>query len=292
MSRLTGRSIPVIAISTIAAHGQVTVWDLQTDWSDATNPNGVWSYNEGTNALPHLSWWQRNLGGWTNAQPGWARSEDSNNRLPFWFQSTGSEDFVHDWQARDVVVHTTDDANGVGNGPANLTWTSPMSGIVDISGGVWMGRDIGRAIAWTLYKNDTPLTSGAISSSDPYSRTNPFTYALGSGGAGPITGLAVVPGDVIKLELVRTGPYGDFAGVNLSLTSSRIRIFSPELPGTNFTFSYQTVSNQSYTIQSNSDLGTTNWMFYTNFIGNGLLFYAHVPVSTDSPQRFFRVRAP
>ena len=61
--------------------------DLKVDWSDAANPNGVWTYREGSNALPHVAWWQRNAGGWTSAQPGWADSEDGNDRAPFWFKS-------------------------------------------------------------------------------------------------------------------------------------------------------------------------------------------------------------
>jgi hypothetical protein len=64
-------------------------------------------------------------------------------------------------------------------GLANVTWTSPINGVVDISGAVWMGRDIGRANDWRLYLNGGLLTGGSIWSGDPYSRASPFTFESG-----------------------------------------------------------------------------------------------------------------
>ena len=52
-----------------------------------------------------------------------------------------------------------------------------------------------------------------------------------------------------------------------------------------------TVSNQSYTVQRDDDLSTTNWVFYTNFTGNGSLMQVLAPV-TNVTHRFFRVRQP
>jgi len=37
---------------------QGATYDLNADWSDSSNPNGVWTYREGTNALPHVTAWQ------------------------------------------------------------------------------------------------------------------------------------------------------------------------------------------------------------------------------------------
>ena len=70
-----------------------------------------------------------------------------------------------------------------------------------------------------------------------------------------------------------------------------VTILSPHLSGNNFAFSFNTVSNQSYTVQQNINLATTNWTFYTNFTGNGAVFQLSVPLSAD-PQRFFRVVEP
>jgi hypothetical protein len=68
-----------------------------------------------------------------------------------------------------------------------------------------------------------------------------------------------------------------------------VTILSPLLAGTNFTFSFSTISNQSYTVQQNTNLATTNWTFYTNITGNGSLYQFLCPVSTNQ-QKYFRLR--
>lgn len=199
-----------------SAAGQL--YDLNTDWSDSQNPNGAWSYREGNNALPAVGNWQGGLGGWNVAQPGWARSQDGNDRLPFWFKSNGTENFgAHDFVKGDVVVHTTDAANGVGQGLANLAWTSPSDGELNVSGAVWMGRDIGRGNVWSIYLNNTLLTTGTIASGDIYNRAAPMEFGMGSGGANAVSDLIISAGDVLRLEFQKTGDAGDFVGVNMTV---------------------------------------------------------------------------
>ncbi len=210
------RCVPAILVTVLAAGAaSAQVYDIQTDWGDVNTPGGVWSVREGSNMLPAVQSWQRNLGGWSTAQPGFARSEDGSDRLPFWFQSNGTEQFQRDFEKGDIVVHTTDPFNGVGQGKANVAFTSPGDAILNVTGGVWMGRDIGRANNWFLYLNDTLLTSGAISSGDVYSRANPYDLADGSGDSGAVTDIAVRTGDVLRLEFERVGDPGDFVGVNM-----------------------------------------------------------------------------
>ena len=59
----------------------------------------------------------------------------------------------------------------------------------------------------------------------------------------------------------------------------------------NLVFSFETVSGQSYTIQRNDDLTTTNWVLYTSFTGNGSLMEIVAPI-TNTAHRFFRVKQP
>ena len=204
-----------------ACRASGAVYDLKTQWSDAANPNGVWTYREGANALPHIASWQSALGGYTSAQPGWARSENGNDRLPFWNKSLGFEDFAHDYQAGDVVVHTTDPTNGVGQGSANVIWTSPdATPFAAITGGVWMGRDIGRSDHWALFKNSTLLTEGDIASGDPFSRAAPFSLAAGTGGAAAVSNIPIVAGDKLELRFTQTSGSGDFVGMNFTVTTA------------------------------------------------------------------------
>ncbi len=215
------KAASLVGVLCLAGSSAATAYDLQADWSNASNPNGSWTYREGSNALPFVASWQSALGGWSSAQSGWAYSENGNNRLPFWFQSNGTETFAHDFLAGDIVVHTTDAANGVGNGLGNVLWTSSTNSLIDISGSVWMGRDIGRANDWKLYVNGTLLRSGSIFSGDVYSRANPFDLSTGAG-AGSLTGLLVNADDTVKLEFKETSGSGDFVGVNLRINATPV----------------------------------------------------------------------
>lgn len=208
----------VLALAAARGASSDDCWDLTEDFSDLANPNGVWSYNEGANPLPHVDSWQSTLGGWAQPQPAYAYSENATNRLPVWYQSNGTETFDSDIQGGDVVVHSVDPFNGIGNGEANVTWTSPVAGMVNISGAVWEAREIGRGNQWTLYLNNAPLSSGVVFSGDPYSRATPFDFALGSGGSSALQMLPVTVGDVLKLEIVRTTAPGDFVGIRLRIT--------------------------------------------------------------------------
>jgi hypothetical protein len=71
-----------------------------------------------------------------------------------------------------------------------------------------------------------------------------------------------------------------------------VQILSPQLAGTNFVFQFATASGQSYTIQRNDDLTTTNWVYYTNLVGSGSVVQFQTPVTATPSKRFFRVREP
>jgi hypothetical protein len=192
------------------------IFDLRTDWSNATNPNGAWSYLEGNNPLPFVASWQGTIGGWGTAQPGWARSEDGTNRLPFWYRSNGTETFSPDLQAGDIVLHTTDQSNGVGNGEGRVRWTAPARGTVTITGSTWAAREIGRSNTWTLLAGSTMLRTGVVASGDQYSRANPFNFASGTG-TEPITNRLIGCGGTIIFEATRNTVAGDFVGVNMTI---------------------------------------------------------------------------
>ena len=221
------KRVPVLLVTVILCVGfgvanavgaKAQTWDLAADWSDATNPNGEWTYREGANALPSVPDWTPLLS--PVVQPAWAPSVTSGNFLPAWFKSTTSATSNNpelDFVAGDVVVVSTDLSNGSANGPANVIWTSPINGAIDVSGSVWMLRDIGRSNRWELLHNGVPLSSGDIFSGDPFDRSSPFNFADGSGGPGVLKAIPVSVGDVIQLDIVRTSGFGDFVGVNLTI---------------------------------------------------------------------------
>lgn len=133
-------------------------------------------------------------------------------------KSNGTETFVHDWIAGDIVVHSTDASNGVGQGIANAVWTSPCHGVATIEGHVWLGRDIGRSNNWRLVHNSTVLTGGSLVSGDAFSRGNPFPFSAGTGGAAVLQSRRVAAGDELRLEVERTSSAGEFVGVVYRVT--------------------------------------------------------------------------
>ena len=124
------------------------VYDLKSDWSDTANPNGVWSYNEGADPLPHQVWNGGTNSPPTNGQSVWAASDGSTAPfLPVWFKAVQSHPHdssgdICDWEAGDIVTHSQDAYNGSGEGRSNVTFTfpGPNSGFANIGGSVWIAE--------------------------------------------------------------------------------------------------------------------------------------------------------
>ena len=68
------------------------------------------------------------------------------------------------------------------------------------------------------------------------------------------------------------------------------RPLSAQMANGAYNLSLLTVSNQSYTVQNNTDLTTTNWISLTNFVGDGATKSIAAAV-VDGPQ-FFRTTTP
>jgi Concanavalin A-like lectin/glucanases superfamily/Fibronectin type III domain len=209
-------------------------YDLKADWSNSSNPNGVWSYNERTNPLPFQPNWG-NAGEFTGAQPAWAQSPGTDPNtdhtyIPAWLKLSATPTFALDLQSGDVGLHTWSPENGMGLGPGNATWTSPITGTVDLSGSVWEARNIGRSNHWSLTINGTVVTAGDISAANS-SRSSPFDFTSGTGGAAVLNHVPVFAGEVIKLQFDATTPntgFGDFVGVNFTVNAV---LCTPPPPG-------------------------------------------------------------
>lgn len=203
-------------------------WDLGNDWSDTMNPFGPWALESGALVLPsHVDAWQGLIGDFATAQPAWTTRDDVLSSLPTFFRSSAAMNIVHDWQAGDVVCHSQDDFNGAGFGPARVVWTSPIHGTVNVSGAVWMGRDIGRANHWSLSVRGAVVSEGDLSSGDPWSRATPFDFAAGSGGAAALAGIDVEVGDEIVLLVQRTTAAGDYVGMRVHVDATQALDVAP-----------------------------------------------------------------
>jgi len=185
-----------------------TTYSLVSNWSDTANPNGTWKYRQGSSALPSVPDFDfAGSSPWT-PQPAWAPSNNAGNFLPAWLKlRSGAAGY--DAQVGDVVVHSTDDANGPNSGVANVTWVSPGAGTVTLSGGLWEVRDIGRSNQWQVTHNGASVASGELLTGDGHGRSNPETFEKSE--------IAVKSGDVFELTVTRLTTYRYVVGVNWAI---------------------------------------------------------------------------
>jgi hypothetical protein len=182
-----------------------------------------------------------------------------------------------------------------------------------VSGGVVAPGNPFGALSWTGHYGYSMTSAGAFSfvlgGSNQFGQfqvPNSSATVAGTLNVALTNGYAPVIGTQFQI-ISSSGRGGTFSTLNvpygMSVTYSNTGVFlvvtstlpvdisQPQIVGTNLTFGFGTISNQSYTVQQNTDLTTTNWTFYTNFIGNGSFFQLITPV-TNIPELFFRVRQP
>ena len=75
-------------------------------------------------------------------------------------------------------------------------------------------------------------------------------------------------------------------------TTGPLVLSSPRCDGTNFVFNFGTVSNQSYSVWANADLATTNWVSYTNLVGDGYVQKIATTITNGQPSFFYRLSSP
>jgi uncharacterized protein (DUF608 family) len=150
--------------------------------------------------LPHVAQW---LPADLSAdQPAWAVSPTG---VPGWAKSVGI-------RACDIPVGRVFCHN-----PTVLRWTSPVRAAMEIRGGMWVCRNIGREQKWELRRNGVRLTGGQLAWGPTSAAPQP--YASGNGGPDALR-VAVEPGDRIELSLERAVVCEDFVGVDLSLVDT------------------------------------------------------------------------
>ena len=213
-----------VAVPPAPAQLPKRIAELQADWSNQENPHtaafGTWSYNQGLQPMPFVRKWAAlPAGGIIN---GWGPAANQpGDMLPFIFQvppNPDAPDLGTDLQPGDILLHSTDSGNGPRNGPANITWTSPINGIVTVSGALWPTKRFGRLNGWTL----TRVTAGDTKALAFGELPEDGTISRGAPSAFKVVDVSVREGEAIKLQVVRspraTDPYGDFAGMTLTIT--------------------------------------------------------------------------
>lgn len=210
------------------------VYDLASDWSDTNNPNGVWQYGTLSPSLVftpfplHVNDYV-NVGppAFTGDQPAWTDTVNTgNNGTPQGLaKSLGISLF--DFPAGSVGGHTPDSSDYLA-----VQWTAPAAGTIDLSGSVWMWRDLGRHEALSLFVGGNALIGGVSIPTRPegVNSSNPFTLAqaivAGGGNAGSLLDISVTAGETVILAARRIDTE-DFVGMNFTVNFTGASVPEP-----------------------------------------------------------------
>lgn len=185
------------------------VWDLADDWSDSSNPSDVWTYadlnfNRVSNHVPN----------WLGMGPAWAQDSSTAPAL-------GKRQSSHptlDLPEGRVFMHS----------PGSFVWTSPVSGEIEISGGIWLAADKGNKVTWVLSENaDTIAAVANVEFADGGSSA-PFLFSDSRNGAEVLT-RTVIAGDTISFRAFATATDNEFCGVDFRITHQEEVAPEPEL---------------------------------------------------------------
>jgi hypothetical protein len=130
-----------------------------------------------------------------------------------------------------------------------------------------------------------------LSGDAAYSSATNYTRAVLTTNAFTVVFKTIAGWNVPTNQAVNVTPGGLVTYTALYTVASPLQIVSPQVTGGSFNLSFATVNGQSYTLYYNDNLGTTNWLPYTNVSGTGGTLQLSVPM-TNTVRRFFRVSQP
>ena len=245
MTAMTNRivtALSIVLVLFVARASLGVTWDLTADWSDAVNPNDVWSFERAAGVLMENTGPQTpdcdsatpncadvGLFGGKPPQPAWAPNSvgTPGDHLPIFVKSRADSltpAMETQFETGRVYVHANDQFNSAPpyqSSVASIIWTSPIHGQVAIDGGIFIPalNDPGdvRTVTWSIVVNAATVTGDEIQSNGPYNSLAPRDFADGVGGASALV-QHVAAGDTIAIQfLPNSGQPSTFAGTSLSI---------------------------------------------------------------------------
>ncbi len=225
MKTITVLALVSLCLAAMSQSASATNFSMSGQWSNTTNPNGAWSYNQGTTPLPLVQNWDAAGTAFAGCkQHAWAPSNNEGNFLPSLMKANRctAVDLGPDPNngkanalAGDIVVHTVDQFNGnPGLGVANIEFTLPsgQDGHYVIHGFVWdadLFYGTSRPQDWVLLVNGVVQASGVLSGAVSRSQAQKF-HVLAN----------LVAGDTVDLQLIEdpNAFAGFFVGARMTIT--------------------------------------------------------------------------
>jgi hypothetical protein len=247
------------------------VYDLAGSWNPPSNPNGGWSFLQGTTLLPY----QTSIAALAGAG-GYAPSPNYGSFLPCAWKGDGL-----------VAEHSVDAANGYpAYGEMITTWTATNSGFVDISGFMFYAHpQVSRANDFRIELGGTLLATGTVSYTHYYDQAHEFTFSTSH--------LAVKAGDVFSVTLSRSNgeTLGTVTAMNWTITETMV---VPELV---ISYSSNSVivswpNTGSYTLQQNANLALANDWVPTGYQINTANGTNSINITAPAGNLFFRLSNP
>ena len=198
---------------------RASVSDLTSDFSDTSNPNGVWSFVYLGAPLPHQASALNNGNPLIPAIPAggyFSTGPDLNVNTPDVLQAAVNGSSAGEtngaFLAGDVVVHSPND------GTLSIVWTAPSSGTINSwTGSVWYAHpSVTRSNDVTVEFDSTLETSFVVSPLLCSDRSHACSFSIPS--------LSVVAGDTLTLLFAKTSgqTFGSLDGVqdNINFTAA------------------------------------------------------------------------
>jgi hypothetical protein len=198
------------------------LYDITTDWSNTANPNGAWSYNQ--NAAPisqfQTFWW---------GQPGWGYSWIGEGcilkagaypvgMIDPWGNALTP---AHDWKAGDVVMHAVSLPYGGDTTFANITWTSPADGTININGRAWDAQIFpDRDVSWSLIVGGN-IVAQRSSTRGIFRKDKAARFSANQLTGHSLNKIPVSAGEVVEFRVAAATYYGHFVGIQEQITFNR-----------------------------------------------------------------------
>lgn len=184
-------------------------YDLVNDFSNISNPNGVWSFTQGNTPLPHQNSLTPHPFNPAVVDGYWGAGSNLSINTPEVIKTTADASTLgigmtdEEFLAGDVILHSTNPGSGLA---LQINWTAPDDGVIDFSASTWYAHlPVNRSNDLTIYLDGVFLDSGVLNAT--IRRSNALVF----GG----TGLTVDAGDVLSFIYTPSAGqiHGSVAGI-------------------------------------------------------------------------------